>query len=88
MASAQTAPSAKVILSSPTDWEPWYTLLRDKATALQVWEIVDPDKDMPQPEQPEEPNIGNVKEGVTQLKDLIADNDQSYLDLYKVTLSK
>jgi hypothetical protein len=48
MASAQDTSSAKVILSSPTDWKFWYTLLRDKATALQVWEFLDPDKDTPQ----------------------------------------
>jgi hypothetical protein len=30
MAANQAPSSAKVILSSPTDWETWYTLLSDK----------------------------------------------------------
>jgi hypothetical protein len=87
MASAQDTSLAKVILSSPTDWEPWYIPLRDKATALQVWEFVDPDKDTPQPMRPEEPNVSEVKRGATELADLVAENDR-YLDLYKVELSK
>jgi hypothetical protein len=88
MALAQAPQLAKVVLSLLTDWESWYTLLRDKVTALQVWEFVDPDKNTPQPEWPEEPNVSDIKKSATQLKDLITDNDQSYLNLYKVTLSK
>ena len=87
MDSAKDTPSAKVILASPTDWEPWYTLLRDKATALQVWEFVDPDGDTPQPSRPEEPKVSDIKPGATELADLVVNNDR-YLDLYKVALSK
>jgi cytochrome oxidase Cu insertion factor (SCO1/SenC/PrrC family) len=86
MASAQVTPSAKVILSSPTDWEPWYTLLKDKAITLQVWEFVDPDKDTPQPMRPEKPKVSDVKPGATDLADLVAENDR-YFDLYKLALS-
>jgi hypothetical protein len=87
MDSVKDTPSAKVILASPTDWEPWYTLLRDKATALQVWEFVDPDGDTPQPSRPEEPKVSDIKPGATELADLVVNNDR-YLDLYKVALSK
>ena len=86
MASAQVTPSAKVILSLPTDWEPWYTLLKDKAIALQVWEFVDPDKDTPQPTRPEELKVSDVKPSATDLADLVAENDR-YFDLYKLALS-
>jgi hypothetical protein len=88
MAANHGAALTKVVLSSPTDWEPWFTLLRDKATALEVWEFVDPEKDTPQPKRPQEPEVGDVKDGATHLKDLIIDNDRSYLDLYKLALSK
>jgi hypothetical protein len=71
MASSQVPTSANVILSSPTDWEPWYTLLNDKANRLQVWEYVDPDGVTPQPRRPEKPKYSDVKEGATHLKDLL-----------------
>ena len=62
-------------------------LLRVKATALQVWEFVDPDRDTLQPSRPEEPKVSDIKPGATELTGLVVNNDQ-YLDLYKVTLSK
>ena len=40
-------PSVKVILSSSTDWEPWYTIPKDQASSLNVWDYVDPDKTTP-----------------------------------------
>jgi hypothetical protein len=44
-------------------------------------------KDTPQPTRPEEPKVSDVKPSTTELANLVADNDR-YLDLYKVTLSK
>ena len=48
---------------------------------------MDLDKDTLQLTRLEEPKVSNVKPGATELSDLIANNDR-YLDLYKVTLSK
>ena len=49
---------------------------------------MDPEKDTPQPKRPQEPEVGDIKDSATHLKNLIIDNDRSYLDLYKLALSK
>lgn len=84
MTSKQVLTSADVILSSPDDWELWYTILKDKANILEVWEYIDPDRVTPQPRRPEKSKYSDVKEGATHLKDLLGpDNDQSLLNLYE-----
>jgi hypothetical protein len=80
----QVLTSADVILSSPRDWELWYTILKDKANMLEVWEYVDPDRVTPQPCRPESPKFSDVKEGATHCKDLLGpDNDLSLFNLYE-----
>jgi hypothetical protein len=84
MASPQPASSAKVILSSPADWETWFTLLKRKATSLEVWEYVDPDTDTVPPKRSEKPKYSDIKEGATRLTDLVTGGDRSLIDLYKM----
>jgi hypothetical protein len=89
MASNQTGTSAKVTLSSSTDWEPWYTLLRDKATSLEVWEYVDSETTTPQPKRPEKPMYSDIREGATDLKTLMGpEKDQDFLDMYKFAFTE
>ena len=49
---------------------------------------MDPEKNTLQPKRLQEPEVGDIKDGATHLMNLIIDNDRSYLDLYKLTLSK
>jgi hypothetical protein len=84
MASTQATPSAKVILSSPADWETWFTLLKRKATSLEVWEYIDPETETPLPNRSEKPKFSDIKEGATRLTDLVTGGDRSLIDVYRM----
>jgi hypothetical protein len=89
MASSQAGTSAKVTLSSSTDWEPWYTLLRDKATSLEVWEYVEPEAVTSQPKRPEKPKYSDIREGATDLKTLLGpEKDRDFFDMYRLAFTE
>ena len=81
------APSVKVILSSSTDWEPWYTVLKDQASSLNVWDYVDPDKTTPNPPQPRMPTYADFKPDATELRHLVDGGNTKLFELYKFAIT-
>jgi hypothetical protein len=76
MASANSASTAQVILSSPSDWRPWMQTVRTAAEEADIWKYVNPDtrkEDLPSFEEPEELSFKTVNSAALAFKDLDID---------------
>ena len=40
--SSTSITSTTVILNTPKDWEPWYDIIKTRASMAEVWEYIDP----------------------------------------------
>ncbi|KAK7178633.1 reverse transcriptase domain protein [Paraphaeosphaeria sporulosa] len=62
-----------VILDQPTDWEPWYQIIRDKALVNKIWMYCDismPKEGLPQLREPTKPTAASIKPTATAISDL------------------
>ena len=84
-----TASTTTVILSSPSDWEPWLFIVKTKATGVRdVWKFINPDVDAASkpaiPSLPIEPTAATVNPSKATLSELTTPEQELFKLQYQV----
>ena len=91
MASAKSiTTTVQVILSTTSDWRPWFQTIRTASIQADIWKFVNPDtpeSELPICEEPEEPTCRSVNPTVTAYRDL-NDHEREELRDLKATYKR